>query len=56
VEAVNVIIRLLSKESFVSGLRNFIERFKGRIVEMASKDTDEHVALAALNLLNEMDR
>ncbi|KAH3680038.1 hypothetical protein WICPIJ_008419, partial [Wickerhamomyces pijperi] len=56
-QVVKTLVKLLRNKSVAigSGLRQFLERFKGRVIEMASYDVDIHVKLNTVNLLVEIN-
>lgn len=55
-QVIRTLIRLLKKNFIVSGLRQFFERFKTRIIEIAFHDVDHHVRTNAINLLTEINK
>lgn len=55
-QVIKTLIKLLKHQNFVSGLRQFLERFKGRIIEISFYDVDNNVKLNALQLLNEINK
>lgn len=55
-QVIKTLVRLLKHNVVVSGLRQFVERFKDRIVEMTLHDIDVHVKNNAVILLTEINR
>ncbi|KAJ6260497.1 hypothetical protein Dda_4723 [Drechslerella dactyloides] len=53
-EVIRALIRLFKDRANVGGLRNFTERFRSRLVEMALQDADSGVRAEAITLLNEI--
>ncbi|CAJ0899220.1 10640_t:CDS:10 [Entrophospora sp. SA101] len=57
-ESVKALSRLYNHETFANDLRNFTERFKPRLLEMALRESDIIVRAATINLvtlINEID-
>ncbi|CCH43301.1 Cohesin subunit SA-1 [Wickerhamomyces ciferrii] len=55
-QVIKTLIKLLKKNIIVTGLRQFFERFKNRIIEIAFHDVDRNVKTNAINLLNEINK
>lgn len=53
-EAVKQLVRLYKDPSMTSGLRSFSEKFRVRVVEMATSDADTSVRALAIELLNQL--
>lgn len=51
-EVVKALTKLFKKKDSVSGLRHFTERFRPRLVEMATRDADASVRAATVELLD----
>lgn len=51
-EVVKALTKLFKKKDSVSGLRHFTERFRPRLVEMATRDCDSGVRAATVELLD----
>lgn len=51
-EAVKQLERILKNTDKIAGIREFVERFRGRIVEMASRDSEISVRTSAVDLLD----
>lgn len=51
-EVVKALTKLFKKKDSVSGLRHFTERFRPRLVEMATRDCDAGVRAATVELLD----
>lgn len=58
VQVVKTLVKLLKNRTVAigSGLRQFLERFKGRVIEIAAHDVDVHVRLSSINLLVEINK
>ncbi|CEP25089.1 Cohesin subunit SCC3 AltName: Full=Irregular cell behavior protein 1 [Cyberlindnera jadinii] len=56
IQVLKTLVKLLKHNSIVAGLRQFVERFKGRIVEMAFYDVDNNVKNNAIILLTEINK
>lgn len=54
-EAVRALVALYSHEDFIVSLQSFTDRFKPRLLEMASGDTDYSVRVAAVQVLSDVD-
>ncbi len=54
IEVVKVLSKLYMNDEFVGGLRHFTERFKPRIIEMATSEVDLHIRIAAIGLANKI--
>lgn len=52
IEVVRQLARLFRDENKLAGLKTFTERFRPRIVEMATHDAENHVRAAAVELLD----
>lgn len=50
-EAVKSLIALYSKDDYIVTLRNFTERFKGRLLEMATSDAEVSIRVASIQVL-----
>ncbi|CAG8546027.1 2319_t:CDS:10 [Diversispora eburnea] len=50
-ESLKVLEQLYENETFVSGLRNFTERFKPRLLEMAIRESDVNVRISSIQIL-----
>ncbi|KAH7106865.1 hypothetical protein BKA62DRAFT_631828 [Auriculariales sp. MPI-PUGE-AT-0066] len=55
-EAVRSLVALYSKEDYIITLRNFTERFKGRLLEMAVGDADMAIRVASIQVLSIIDQ
>lgn len=55
-QVIKTLIKLLKKNIIVTGLRQFFERFKTRVIEIAFHDVDHHVRTSAINLLIEINK
>lgn len=55
-QVIKTLIKLLKKNIIVTGLRQFFERFKTRIIEIAFHDVDQHVRTSTINLLIEINK
>ncbi|KAF3923412.1 hypothetical protein ABW21_db0206241 [Orbilia brochopaga] len=53
-EVIRALTRLFKDRANVGGLRNFTDRFRSRLVEMALQDADSGVRAEAIALLNEI--
>src|SRR5213080_294652 len=53
-EAIKSLSRLYINETFINGLRNFTERFKPRLIEMASRESELNVRTTTINLLTQI--
>ncbi|KAK6359695.1 hypothetical protein TWF696_000837 [Orbilia brochopaga] len=53
-EVIKALARLFKDRANVGGLRNFTDRFRSRLVEMALQDADSGVRAEAIALLNEI--
>ncbi len=51
-EVIRALIKLYRKKDMVAGFRQFTERFKNRMIEMALYDADHNVRIVTLELLN----
>jgi cohesin complex subunit SA-1/2 len=51
-EAVKQLERILNNTEKIAGIREFIERFRARIVEMAARDSETGVRVSAVDLLD----
>jgi cohesin complex subunit SA-1/2 len=51
-EAVKQLEKILKNTDKIAGIREFVERFRGRIVEMASRDSEIGVRTSAVDLLD----
>ncbi|GES75247.1 cohesin subunit [Rhizophagus clarus] len=56
IEAIKSLSRLYINETFISGLRNFTERFKPRLIEMASRESELGVRTTTISLLTQIYR
>ncbi|RGB24090.1 hypothetical protein C1646_747941 [Rhizophagus diaphanus] len=56
IEAIKSLSRLYINETFISGLRNFTERFKPRLIEMASRESELSVRITTISLLTQIYR
>ncbi|TDL19464.1 hypothetical protein BD410DRAFT_773910 [Rickenella mellea] len=54
-EAVRALVSLYVKEDFIVSLHHFTERFKPRLIEMATGDTDLGVRVAVIQALSAID-
>ncbi|CAI2165090.1 10174_t:CDS:10 [Funneliformis geosporum] len=54
VEAIRSLSRLYINETFISGLRNFTERFKPRLIEMALREAELSVRITTISLLTQI--
>lgn len=54
-EAVRALVALYSHDDFIVSLQSFTDRFKPRLLEMASGDTDHSVRVAAVQVLSDVD-
>ncbi|EJD51835.1 hypothetical protein AURDEDRAFT_82703 [Auricularia subglabra TFB-10046 SS5] len=54
-EAVKSLVALYSKDDYIVTLRNFTERFKGRLLEMARSDTELSIRVASIQVLCTID-
>ncbi|KZV96026.1 hypothetical protein EXIGLDRAFT_833952, partial [Exidia glandulosa HHB12029] len=54
-EAVKSLVALYSKEDYIVTLRNFTERFKGRLLEMATSDLEISIRVASIQVLSIID-
>jgi cohesin complex subunit SA-1/2 len=55
-QVIKTLVKLLKHSVVVSGLRQFFERFKSRILEIAFHDVDIHVRANAIALLGEVNK
>ncbi|KAG9307285.1 hypothetical protein G9A89_017113 [Geosiphon pyriformis] len=55
-ESIKSLSRIYSKDSFRGSLRHFTERFKGRILEMALKESDISVRIPTIHLLAQISQ
>src|SRR3954452_3100265 len=55
-EAIKALSRLYINETFISGLRNFTERFKPRLIEMALQESELSVRTTTISLLTQIYR
>jgi len=55
-QVIKTLIKLLKKNIIVTGLRQFFERFKKRIIEIAFHDVDHHVRMNTISLLTEINK
>jgi cohesin complex subunit SA-1/2 len=51
-EVIKQLERIMKKKDNVGGIRHFIERFRGRMVEMATQDAESSVRSSAVDLLD----
>jgi cohesin complex subunit SA-1/2 len=51
-EAVNQLEKILKNTEKIAGIREFVERFRARIVEMAARDSETGVRASAVDLLD----
>src|SRR5436190_877884 len=56
IEAIKALSRLYINETFISGLRNFTERFKPRLIEMALQESELSVRTTTISLLTQIYR
>jgi len=56
IEAIKSLSRLYINETFISGLRNFTERFKPRLIEMALRESELNVRTTTISLLTQIYR
>ncbi|KAL5478298.1 IRR1 [Sanghuangporus weigelae] len=54
-EAVRALVSLYAKEDYIVSLQSFTERFKPRLVEMATGDTEIPVRVAVVQVLSAVD-
>ncbi|ONH66817.1 Cohesin subunit SCC3 [Cyberlindnera fabianii] len=55
-QVLKTLVKLLKHNTVTAGVRQFFERFKDRIVEMALSDIDVHVKNNAVTLLTEVNK
>jgi cohesin complex subunit SA-1/2 len=55
-QVIKTLIKLLKHHSVVTGLRQFLERFKERIIEISFYDVDNNVKISAISLLTEINK
>lgn len=55
-EAVSSLSAVYDKDDYIGSMQHFTERFKGRLVEMATSDAELNIRVEAIQVLRQIDR